>query len=105
MTRLWFGGPARRGQSRHDLPSPPRPGPRRRVLLRLEAVEDRTVTSAALAESPPLPDLGLVADKPIIVGPADPVPITEAGAASPDPQSLAADSPATPTSPVGAHVL
>jgi RNA polymerase sigma factor (sigma-70 family) len=72
-------------------------------LLRLEAVEDRTVTSAVLAEPPPQIDLGVVADKPIIVVPTDPVPTTDSGAATPPPESSAADSPATSV-PVGGRL-
>jgi RNA polymerase sigma factor (sigma-70 family) len=98
MMRFWFRGPARKGPSGQGLPLPPRPGPRRRVLLRLEAVEDRTVTSTVTADPPHTTDSGVVADQPPDTTPTDPGLLDHQPGDVPAPETLAGDATGSLTS-------
>ncbi|HVK10755.1 MAG TPA: hypothetical protein VM597_18450, partial [Gemmataceae bacterium] len=50
---LWFRKPARTSQAGKPLPTPAKAGRSSRAVLRLEACEDRTATSAVTANPEP----------------------------------------------------
>ena len=70
--RLWFRQPARTSQAGQPLPTPAKAGRSSRAVLRLEACEDRTATSAVTAGPEPVWDV-----PPALVGDAKPGDATE----------------------------
>jgi RNA polymerase sigma factor (sigma-70 family) len=81
MIRPWARVLARKSRSGQPSPKPPAGGGRRPgVRLRLEAVEDRTVTSAVALEPPAPPPPALVAPA---TTPGDAPPVIDLGAAVP----------------------
>jgi RNA polymerase sigma factor (sigma-70 family) len=103
MTRPWFRALARKCQSGQPSQTPSASGRRRTAPLRLEAVEDRTVTSAVALDAPsalpPVPEAAWVR-------PADLLPAAGTGAdpaASPVPDAKFQDvPPAQPPAPASA---